>query len=61
LVERHLEPRAIAWKLMTRLPFGLKNGLALAVSGRPFYPDETDYRFELDGWQGAHALIAVAQ
>ncbi|HEV7664915.1 MAG TPA: class I SAM-dependent methyltransferase [Chloroflexota bacterium] len=61
LVERHLEPRAIAWKLMTRLPFGLKNFLALAVSGRPFYPDETDYRFEPDGWPGAHALIAVAQ
>ena len=45
---------------INRLPFRLKNGLALAVSGRPFYPGEDDYRFVLDATDGAHARVAVA-
>jgi len=56
----HFEPAALAWKLLVRLPFGLKNRLALAFSGRPFYPGEDDYRFDLDRTEGAHALVAVA-
>jgi ubiquinone/menaquinone biosynthesis C-methylase UbiE len=61
MVEQHRETAALAWKAMTRLPFGLKNRIALTVSGRPFYPAETDYWFDLESWCGAHALIAVAR
>jgi SAM-dependent methyltransferase len=60
MVDSHAEPSALAWKLMVRLPYGLKNRLALAVSGRPFYPGEADYCFDLEQTEGAHALVAVA-
>jgi ubiquinone/menaquinone biosynthesis C-methylase UbiE len=61
MIESHHEPAVFAWKLMTRLPFSLKNSLALAVSGRPFYPTEEDYQFEADGCDGSHVLVAVAE
>jgi 2-polyprenyl-3-methyl-5-hydroxy-6-metoxy-1,4-benzoquinol methylase len=60
LVERRIEPSALAWKVINRLPFRLKNSLAWAMTGRPFYPGENDYCFTLEAWQGAHALVAVA-
>jgi SAM-dependent methyltransferase len=60
MVEPHREPRALAWKLLVRLPFGLKNRLALALGGRPFYPGENDYCFQTGNWDTSHALVAVA-
>lgn len=38
--------RLIAWKVANRLPFRIKDTLALAVTGRHFYPSEFDYCFE---------------
>jgi len=54
------EPSALTWKLLLRLPFGLRNRVALALSGRSFYPGEEDYRFVAEACEGAHALVAVA-
>ena len=59
LVERRYEPAALVWKMLNRLPFGLKNAIALALSGRPFYPGETDYCFDA-AVVGSHVLVAVA-
>jgi ubiquinone/menaquinone biosynthesis C-methylase UbiE len=61
MVERHFEPAALAWKALLRVPFELRNAVALKVSGRPFYPGETDYCFDLEATAGTHALLAVAQ
>ncbi len=61
MIEPRHEPAAIAWKLLVRLPFGIKNRLALALSGRPFYPGEDDYCFEPETAEAAHALVAVAR
>jgi ubiquinone/menaquinone biosynthesis C-methylase UbiE len=61
MVEPHHEPAALAWKAMLRLPFGLRNRLALAISGGSFYPGEEDYCFDPEDTDGAHALVAVAQ
>ena len=61
MVESRLEPAALAWKALLRLPFGLRNAMALTLSGRPFYPGETDYCFDLEATEGTHALLAVAQ
>jgi SAM-dependent methyltransferase len=61
MLDRHIEPSALAWKLLVRLPFGLKNRIALAVSGHPIYPSEADYCFQPDSFEGAHAILAVAQ
>jgi hypothetical protein len=58
--EPHREPSALAWKLMVRIPFGIKNRLALALSGRPFYPSEADYVFVPDQVENSHVLVAVA-
>jgi SAM-dependent methyltransferase len=61
LVERRYEPAELAWKLLNRLPFRLKNAAALALSGRPFYPGETDYCFvESPAAVHSHVLVAVA-
>jgi SAM-dependent methyltransferase len=60
MVEPHVEPSALVWKLQVRLPYTVKNRLALALTGRPFYPGEADYRFESEATDGAHALLAVA-
>ena len=61
MIEPHREPAALAWKVLVRLPFGIKNRLALALGGRPFYPGEDDYCFEPQSAEAAHALVAVAR
>lgn len=61
LVRSTRQPRELLWKLQNRLPFGVKESLARALSGRPFFPSEQDYLFRRDGWEGAHALVAVAR
>jgi SAM-dependent methyltransferase len=61
LVEPGYAPAELAWKLLNRLPFRLKNAIALALSGRPFYPGETDYCFvESPAAVPSHVLVAVA-
>jgi SAM-dependent methyltransferase len=60
MVEPSYEPAAVVWKLMTRLPFSIRNSLALMVSGRQFYPSEEDYDFVADSYDDAHALLAMA-
>lgn len=61
MVGAQVEPAALAWKLLVRLPYGLRNRLAHTISGRPFYPGEADYRFDLEATDDAHALLAVAR
>jgi len=61
MVDRDLSPATLVWKLMVRLPFSVKDRLARALTGRPFYPGEDDYWFDPDRLDGAHALVAVAR
>jgi SAM-dependent methyltransferase len=61
LIERSWQPSELVWKLLNRLPFELKDGLARALTGRTFYPGEADYLFEPGAWPTAHALLAVAR
>jgi SAM-dependent methyltransferase len=60
MLNRTIEPRELTWKLLNRLPFHIKDRLARALSGRPFYPGEDDYVFVLDRTDGAHALLVIA-
>jgi len=57
----HWDAREVAWKVLNRLPYPVKNRLAHVLSGQPWYPDETAYRFAPDEFHGAHALLAVAR
>jgi ubiquinone/menaquinone biosynthesis C-methylase UbiE len=52
--------RLVAWKIANRLPFRIKDTLALAVTGRHFYPSELDYCFELRV-EGAPVMVAICQ
>ncbi len=61
MIEPHYEPRALVWKLMARLPHAVRDFAAFSLSGRPFYPSEHDYSFDLERTDGAHALVAVAR
>jgi SAM-dependent methyltransferase len=61
MVDQTYAPDALAWKLMLRLPFAIRDALARSVSGRPFYPGENDYRFDPEVTDNAHALLAVAR
>jgi SAM-dependent methyltransferase len=60
MTDGRADPGTLVWKVLNRLPFALKDGLARALSGRPFYPGEADYHFRAEEWEGAHALLAVA-
>jgi SAM-dependent methyltransferase len=60
MVEGRADPGTLLWKALNRLPFTVKEGLARALTGRPFYPGEADYQFVAGEWEGAHALLAVA-
>jgi SAM-dependent methyltransferase len=61
MIAADYHPAALAWKVLNRLPFPVKDRIARLVSGQPFYPGEADYRFEPDHVDGAHALLAVAR
>jgi hypothetical protein len=61
LVEPSWRPSELAWKVMNRLPFEVKDTIARGLTRRPFYPDAEAYVFEPDDWQTAHALVAVAR
>jgi ubiquinone/menaquinone biosynthesis C-methylase UbiE len=61
MIDAHVEPAALLWKLQLRLPREMRERIAALVSGRPFYPDERNYTFDHDQTDGAHALVAVAR
>jgi SAM-dependent methyltransferase len=60
MIDGRADPGTLVWKALNRLPFAVKEGLARALTGRPFYPGEADYQLIAGEWEGAHALLAVA-
>jgi SAM-dependent methyltransferase len=60
MTEPHREAKAILWKAQNRLPARPREALARTVSGRSFYPSESDYEFVADRVDGSHGLVAVA-
>ena len=64
MLERHLDPREVAWKAMNRLPYGFKTRVAERLNGRSFYPGELDYEFTPATpaeFEDCHVLVAVAR
>jgi SAM-dependent methyltransferase len=60
MVNSDYAPSALAWKTMLRFPFHIRNGIALALTGKPFYPGEEDYCFDPQT-NNSHALVAIAR
>ncbi len=49
------------WKALNKLPVAWREGLSEALWGRPFYPAETDYHFDLATVETAPVLVALCQ
>lgn len=47
------------WKALNKLPVTWREGFSQAWWGRPFYPAETDYRFEPTMVETAPVLVAI--
>jgi SAM-dependent methyltransferase len=60
MVEANWRPTEVAWKVLNRLPYAIKTGIAQQMGRKPWYPGEEDWRFVPDDTVGAHALLAVA-
>jgi SAM-dependent methyltransferase len=61
MLERRWELAELSWKLLNRLPYGVKDNFAFVATGRGFYPSEYDWHFRRDDYDGAHTLLAVAE
>jgi SAM-dependent methyltransferase len=61
MLHSHWTPDELAWKVLNRLPFRVKDGIVHALTGTGFYPSEADYAFTLDRTDDAHCLLAVAR
>jgi 2-polyprenyl-3-methyl-5-hydroxy-6-metoxy-1,4-benzoquinol methylase len=48
-----------AWKVVNKLPLGVRESLSQAVWKKPFYPTRSDYRFSPDAAEAAPVLVAV--
>ena len=49
------------WKALNKLPVAWREGFSETWWGRPFYPAETDYRFETATVETAPVLVALCQ
>lgn len=50
-----------AWRVLNKLPVGLRERVSHALWKRPFYPVETDYQFDSASVETAPVLVAVCR
>lgn len=53
--------RVLAWKLHSRLPTSLREGLSRLVRRGSFYPGEHDFVFTETGIEAGHVLVAICR
>jgi SAM-dependent methyltransferase len=53
--------RVVSWKMQSRLPAAVREGLARALHGRSFYPGEHDFVFSESAVGSGHVLVAVCR
>jgi SAM-dependent methyltransferase len=51
--------RLLGWKVMNKMPFGVREQLSEAIWRKPFYPTENDYVFSAEMVNHAPVLVAV--
>ena len=51
--------RLFGWKVMNKMPFGIRESLSEAIWRKPFYPTENDYNFLTETVDHAPVLVAV--
>jgi ubiquinone/menaquinone biosynthesis C-methylase UbiE len=55
------QTKLLGWKVLNKMPFGIREGISEAVWKKPFYPTEKDYFFETETIATAPVLVAVCQ
>ena len=53
--------RVLWWKVQCRMPNSLREGLSRLLSGRDFYPGESDFVFTPDAAETGHVLVGVCR
>ena len=53
------QTRLFGWKVINKLPFGIRERLSSAIWQKPFYPTENDYDFSVETIDQAPVLVAV--
>lgn len=55
------QARLFGWKVFNKIPFTVRESLSQAIWKKPFYPMESDYRFDADTVEFAPVLVTVCQ
>ncbi len=55
------QTKLIGWKVVNKMPLGLRENLSKTLWQKPFYPTEKDYNFEVETIENAPVLVAVCE
>ncbi len=53
------QSKLFAWKVLNKMPLGLREGISETLWKKPFYPTEHDYHFSAETVERAPVLVAV--
>lgn len=57
--EAGIQGKLFAWKVLNKMPLGIRETVSNAIWRKPFYPTEADYRFSEEKVNIAPVLVAV--
>lgn len=55
------QARLFGWKVLNKMPFGIRESVSEAIWKKPFYPKESDYCFSAEMVESAPVLVAVCK
>ncbi len=56
-----IQAKLFGWKVLNKMPLGIRESVSEAIWKKPFYPGENDYHFAADSINNAPVLLAVCQ
>ena len=56
-----VQAQLLTWRALNKLPIAWREGTSQALWGRPFYPAETDYRFDAAAVESAPVTVAICK
>lgn len=55
------QTKLFGWKIINKMPLGLRENVSETLWKRPFYPTDKDYRFGVETTENAPVLLAVCR
>jgi O-antigen biosynthesis protein len=55
------QTKLVGWKIINKMPLGLRENISETIWKRPFFPTEKDYNFEIETIKNAPVLVAVCR